>query len=111
MVQTEALECSALLAIGEIKKRRRIGVREVHTGSRVVQIDRLIGVPIRQRFQQNSVDHAENRAVGPDSDRQSEGGNKCKHRRAGKPPKNVHESHCVSDAVSGKMFRFTIVYF
>ena len=71
-VQANALERSPLFAIGEIKKRRRVGIGKVHARSRVIQINQLIRVVIRQRLQKNAIDHAKDRAVRPDADSQRE---------------------------------------
>ena len=51
---------------------------------------------IRQRLQNNAVDHAENRAIGPDAERQRDGRNHCKHRRAAESTENMPEAHRIA---------------
>ena len=67
-IETDVLKRVRPIAIGEMKKWGGAGFGKVDAGCGVIHRDQLVGMGIRQRFEQDAVDHAENGAGGADTE-------------------------------------------
>ncbi len=89
--QTEILKRTALLAIREVHGGRAVDVARdsSHARRQVPDPRQLLSFRIRQRFDQNSVDDAEDGRVGADAERQRNQGDRGEHRGAPESPEDV----------------------
>src|ERR1700690_670705 len=63
IVETHILKSAVLIPIGEVIRWSLVQLGDVYTRSRVPHAHQFIRLWIRQRLQQNAVDHAKNRGV------------------------------------------------
>ena len=89
----------AIAQSDELRPRNR---RQRNGGVGVVRVDQLCGVCKRQRLQQNGIDHAEDRRVGTDAQRQREYGGEGEDRLAQEGPDTV--ANVLGDLIHVSLF-------
>jgi hypothetical protein len=91
--QTDAIEGSRLVLIGKHQEWRRSRVFQAEARRIVVERDELIGIRVRQGLEENAVDDAEDRGIGPDADPQCEDGHGGEDGELPESAEDVPESH------------------
>ncbi len=87
----DVFEHPLVVAIGEIRRGTLIHDGEVQARPAVIQADEPLRLVEGQRLQQHAVDHAEDRGVGADADRQREKGHGAERRAAPQRAQRVAE--------------------
>jgi hypothetical protein len=87
--QPDVLERPALLAIREIEEGRGVEVRDVDAGCRVPEAHELVRVRVGQGLEEDAVEDAEDRGVGPDGDGQGRHRDRREQGRPDQPPHDV----------------------
>ena len=80
--EADVLEDAVLLAVGEVSGRPLVQQRDVHARRLMPHADQPLGLVERQGLEQDRVDDAEDRGVGPDADGQRHDGDGGEQRRA-----------------------------
>jgi hypothetical protein len=89
--EPDVLERASFLAIHQIGRRRLIHDRESHPRGRVPHADQRVRVGKRQRLQEHAANHAENRGVRADAERERNHGDEGERRRGGEAPHDAAE--------------------
>ncbi len=98
--QPDVFERSRLLAVGRIEKRRRASVRDADAGRGVIDVYEPIGVRVRQRLQQHALNHAEDRGIRADADRERHHRDRREQRQLHQAPN--HMSHACRYAIDNR---------
>lgn len=83
----------ALLALSEVKERGDMRIVPVEAGRGMIHNYQFFRMRIRQRIEEDAMDHAEDAGVGPDADRQGADGHESEQGRFGQTAENVPQAH------------------
>ncbi len=91
---SDVLKDTSFVPIGEVHRRRDVdfAVLESHSRRRMPHPDQFLRLRIRQRFDQDAIDDAEDRGVGADADGQGQQGGRREHRGPREPSQERMES-------------------